>query len=163
MIKIFIFFFLPLVSCDQQPLLKIYAYSQATVSGIPDHKQDSAINRLPKKYFIYAEVKKGTMLSVEGLWLNGKYYTVTTVKKVVTPVVLSNTAVPTKEKDTLVKKTNNDVYSIAPGEKANRHTIGAEEQKLGQENQLVIVFKNKDKSYFGTAKVIKELAPVAGM
>jgi hypothetical protein len=149
-------------ACAQLPDIKIYVSSRVTIPGIrPDPDNDN--NIFPKTYFIYAEVKKGTKLSAEGCWIDGKYYSASGVNKVSSPVIISEQSIIANQKDTLVKKTSNDVYQVIPGNEINRVPDDETEKKLVTENQFVLIIKVNGKIQLVSSAKIKELSPAAMM
>jgi hypothetical protein len=158
--SLFIAFFMS--ACGQSPQIKLHVYSRVTLPGIrPDTDDDNHI--FPKTYSIYAEVKKGTKLSVEGCWLDGKYYKASGVKKISSPVIVSEPSIIANQKDTLVKKTANDIYEILQGEEKSRMPVDAAEKKLASQNQFVLIIKVNGKLQFVSSAKIKELSPAAMM
>src|SRR5262249_10819417 len=163
-------FFL-MINCAmaQSPVVTTHAYSRATLPGIreeiPNESKAAAQRKtpLPLTYFLYVEVAKGNNISVNGVWLQGKYYT-DTIKKVSTPVVISSDpVVVTEQKDTLVKKTANDVYAVLLGDENTRDSYNPAEQELITNNEGVIFLTINKRPYYATIKNIKVLKPAAGM
>lgn len=156
----FLVFFMS--ACGQSTEIKIHAYSRVTLPGIPPDG-DQQNNIFPKTYFIYAEVKKGTKVSVEGYSIDGKYYSAKGFEKVSSPIFITDPAVITDKMDTLVKKTPNDVYQLIPGKEISRVPADEAEKKSVTENQFVLIIKVNGKLQFVSSSKIKELSPAAMM
>ena len=132
----------------QEGVIKLYAYSRNTIPGIRQEVLNDSDTASQKRespfdvaFFLYAEVKKGTKLSVSGVWIRGKYYTAT-AKKVSTPVLTpANKVAVMKQKDVLVNKTLNDVFAIQPVETISHVGLNENEKLLMKANELVIAIK----------------------
>lgn len=152
----------------QPPVVKAYAYSQKTISGIREEivNDDEGVKQrespFPTTYFLYAEVKKGTKLSVTGVWIENKYYS-SALKKVKTPVLLENESVPLKEKDTLLKRTSNDVFALTLNEEKKWESPNADIKKLTENNKAIFFLKYNNTLVNVPVKNIKELQPKAAM
>jgi hypothetical protein len=147
------------------PVKHTYAYSRSTTPGIPGGGSvgGSPKNPFPTSYFIYVVVEKGTPLSVSGVWLQGRYYGAT-LRKVNPPVLIErDVAVPTGQKDTLVRQTSDDVYQVelaaAKASSAGDDTA----RKLKQRNEVVVVLKARQSTWYGEVKTIVALHPAAAM
>jgi hypothetical protein len=152
----------------QSPIIKAYAYSRSTIPGIREevvNDRDSVIHRadnpFPVTYYLYVAAKKDTRLSISGVWLEGKYYTAT-LQKVKTPVVVENNSV-VKQKDTLVKKTGDDVYTIQLGNEKNPASLNEREKKLVQNNEVLFFLQSNKAACYSPVKTIKRLTPFSAM
>jgi hypothetical protein len=107
------------------------------------------------------EVPKGSAVTVQGVWLRGKYYSAS-LRKVASPVMVDrDPVVPTGQKETLVKKTANDVYAVVLEGESPRETYSpAEKQRLTSHEAVVFLTVNHSPQY-GTAKTVKMLKPAA--
>ncbi len=155
-----LFISLFMTACGQSPEIKTYIYSQVTTPGAP---MGNDKNPFPKKYFIYAEIKKGTSITAEGLWIDGKYFSVSGVEKVNSPVIVETQTAIKMEKETLVNKTVNDVYRINVGEEKSRAIQNETEKKLVGENKAVLILIINGKQEFAASATIKELTPAVMM
>lgn len=147
------------------PVKKTFAYSRQTTSGIPGPKgaTGSPDKPLLVSYFIYVVVRKGTVPSVTGVWLEGKYYAAT-LKRVDSPVeVEQDAAVPTGWMDTLVAKTSDDVYQVDPGAETPWSPKDDAEKGLTQRNQAVVFLAVGHATRYCPVKKIKALRPAMGM
>jgi hypothetical protein len=150
-----------------QSLIATYGYSRATIPGIPGRlttedqrrTQESAV--FPLKYYLYVEVKRGSVVSAQWAWVGGKYYNCA-LTKVSTPVLVeSDPGVPTEKKETLVPKTSNDVYSVVVGDVKTRTASNSQERELTASNEaLIALIVNKSEAYAAIAS-IKRLRPAA--
>jgi hypothetical protein len=159
-------FFLFATSCAmaQPPAIEVMAYSRSTIPGIPPEKSDApaANNPFPVKYFIYVIVKKGTPVFDAAVCLKGQSYSAT-LERVSSPVVVPHDPnVPTDRKDTLVPKTQDDVYQLdlqeQGGTACEKRPAG-----LGQNDEVTISLKSGKSVLHGTAKTIVALTPAAAM
>ena len=143
-------------SCES-PVKETLAYSRKTISGIPGGPGQ---NPLPTSYLIYVVVKKGTTVSATGAYVQGKPYGAT-LKRVDSPVLVEHDVnVPTATKDTLVKKTSDDVYEVDLAEGAAA-SCGEGADKLTQQHEVVVCLKSGSSSWYGLAAKIVPLQPVA--
>ena len=148
----------------QAPAIEVMAYSRSTTPGIPPEKSDapSANNPFPVKYFIYVVVKKGTPVLDAAICLKGRSYSAR-LERVSSPVEVSHDPnVPTDRKDTLVAKTQDDVYRLDLQEQG-----GAACEKrpadLAQSHEVVVSLKSGKSVVYGAAKTIIALTPAAAM
>jgi hypothetical protein len=159
-----LFLFAASCAIAQPPVVEVVAYSRATTPGIPPGNTDasSANNPFPVKYFIYVIVTKGAPVSIAGVCLKGQSYSVK-LERVPSPVVVPHDVnVPTDVKDTLVRKTQDDVYQVSLQEQGG----AACENRLADlaQNHEVVVGLNSGKSVvYGGAKTIIALSPAAAM
>ena len=161
----FIFFTLSLMA--QSSIVKIYAYSRRTISGIREEvvsKGDSSQQRVspfPVDYFLYVSVGKGSPVSINGVWLGDQFYKAS-LRKVKTPVVIENNSV-VKQKETLVPKTSNDVYAVTLKESGSPASFSAAEKELTQDNEAVFFFISQKKPCTKAVKKITPLTPISAM
>jgi hypothetical protein len=133
----------------QSPVIQTVAYSRATISGIPGNQTP-----FPPTYFIYVVIKKGIPVSATGMCLRGSRYPAT-LRQVRSPVVIDHdVSVPTGKKDTLVKRTTNDVYQVE---------IGAPQGPCTQRHEVVVCLKSAGFRWYGMATKILPLAAAAAM
>jgi hypothetical protein len=152
-------------SANAQPVpVKTYVYSRETIPGVPpvlDSAGRPTNNPFPVQYFLFVSVKKGIPVSVKGCWLNNKYFSAR-LKKVKTPVTqLQNPVVPSGEMDTLVAKTNDDVYEVVLGNTTSWVTAVPVEKILIRNNECVVFLRTGKNNIYGSAKTIKQLIPLA--
>jgi hypothetical protein len=142
----------------------MYGYSRATLSGIPgDQKGVQGKDVFPVKYYLYVEVKPGTRVSAEWAWVRGNYYDCS-LKKVSTPVLVeSDPGVPTDDKETLVPKTLNDVYSVALGDVKARTPSNGEERELISNHGAALGLVIDKSNAYAAIQSIKPLRPAAAM
>jgi hypothetical protein len=151
-----------------QTQIAVYAYSRATLPGIPgEHTTEGQSTQepmvFPTKYYLYVEVPTGSHVSAKWVWLQGNYYA-GTLRKVSTPVqVESDTAVPTNKKETLVARTSNDVYSILLGDKKVRQSSNDTERQLVANNNVVVSLIVDKSTSYAMSRSIKALRPAAAM
>ncbi len=75
----------------------------------------------------------------------------------------SDPVVATREKDTLVPKTANDVYRVILGNVKGRAAMNSEESELIRSNEAVIVLTLHKSSAHATIKSLRALKPAAAM
>lgn len=163
--------FLPLLflfatSCAmaQPSAIEVMAYSRSTTPGIPPEKSDapSANNPFPVKYFIYVILKKGTPVSSAGVCLKGQSYSAM-LERVSSPVVVPHDPnVPTDRKDTLVPKTQGDVYRVDLQEQGGT-ACENRPADMAQNNEVVVSLKSGKSVVYGATKTIVALKPAAAM
>ena len=152
---------------SQSPVIRLYAYSRVTNSGVPDFNnknQNTESSNLPKDYFIYAEIKKGTGINISTAFIDGKYYNVT-IKKIKTPVIKDQYegVMNSNKKYILVKKSNNDMFEIKRNDQINDLSLLSKAEKMRKENSLMLIAKYKATILYPVLKNITVLQPVQGM
>ena len=154
----------------QSPVVNVYAYSRKTISGIKeggipgDSGAKQNRNPFPTTYYLYVTVAKGTKISSYGVWLGGKYFTANLLK-VKSPVLMADNSINIygNHKDTLVKKTHNDVYAIQLGKEQPWNNQDTVAKGLTQNNQVVIFLNCNKSPCYGSVKTTKTLTPHAAM
>jgi len=155
-------FAFPFAACSQPSGGKLHVYSRITIPGIrPVQELDTM--PMPVTYYIYAEIKKAAKIVVQGYWLNGKFFTTSTVSREKSPVLLTYNSAIRVQTDTLVKKIPGDLYRISEGVLAAREITNPQEKKAVTENQFVLLVTINGRSYLLRQKQIKELEPEAMM
>ncbi len=147
----------------QSPVKATFAYSRATVSGIPPAGRGaaSAPSPFPATYFIYVVVKKGTEVSANTACVEGKLYAAT-LKKVAAPVIVEHdVAVPTGQKDTLVQPTPDDVYQVELQQRASRPCDLHAQDKLALSHGVVVRLQAGGSAWCAAARKIVPLPPAA--
>lgn len=158
-----VFLFATSCAMAQPPIVEVVAYSRSTTPGIPpDPNAPSANNPFPVKYFIYVIVKKGTPVSIAGVCLKGQSYSAK-LERVPSPVVVPHDVnVPTDVKDTLVPKTQDDVYQVSLQEQGGA-ACENRPADLAQNQEVVVSLKSGKSLVYGAAKTIVALSPAAAM
>ena len=159
-----LFLFAATRAIAQPPMVEAVAYSRATTPGIPPGNTDalSANNPFPVKYFIYVIVKKGTPVSIAGVCLKGQSYSAK-LERVPSPVVVPHDVnVPTDLEDTLVRKTQDDVYQISLQEQRGA-ACENRPADLAQNHEVVVCLRSGKSLVYGVAKTIVALSPAAAM
>lgn len=148
----------------QPSMVEAVAYSRSTTPGIPPGSTDalSANNTFPVKYFIYVIVKKGTPVSIIGVCLKGQSYAAK-LERVPSPVVVPHDVnVPTDLKDTLVGKTQDDVYQVSLQE-PKRAACENQSADLARNHEVIVCLRSGKSLVFGVTKTIVALSPAAAM
>jgi hypothetical protein len=148
----------------QPPTMEVMAYSRTTTPGIPPEKSEAppANNPFPVKYFIYVIVKKGMPVADAAVCLKGQSYSAK-LERVSSPVVVPHDPnVPTDRQDTLVRKTQDDVYQLELQEQGG---LACENRPaaLVHDHEVVVSLKAGKSVVYGAAKTIAALAPAAAM
>lgn len=157
-----------LASCkaQQKGTVSVYGFKQAVLPGILPGDLMTDDGRViqqefkPKfNLFIYT-ASKNNITPVE-VWLEGKRYAVVAEPVANTPVQYTNpTAMPKPGTITLVPKTSKKVLRIALTE-AERKKPLLQKSGIAKENELVIVYKQGNQTYYVTMKGLTEIEPVA--
>ena len=171
--KIFILFiFLVVITApgfiqNKPPVKKIYGYKQASIPGIlPNYSEENDIQptgkNKPKQnynYWFYVEFLKTEKINVTGLWISGiqhdlKSETVNNLP--VKKIIFSGT----DKNDTtiMVPFSKNKIILVYPsGERKLDDSKYA--LNLARQNELVVRYVWKNKTYYTTIKKLKELTP----
>jgi hypothetical protein len=153
------------------PVIKVYAYSQATLKGVKqggiieeggtEVKQSSAQNI---NYYVYIEYRAKEKFSVFSLWINGKSYKVKTDTIRQTPVEGNvGEASMNSKRNILVPATKNKVLLVIPGAELSTSIKSSSLKKQLLKGELLIIYKWKGKTYYHTVPKIKVLEPVAAV
>lgn len=149
---------------SNSPVQGTYAYRRATTPGIPP---GGGVAASPERAtatadFVYVVLRKGTRPSSCGVWLKGTYYGAT-LQKVASPVTIDvNPAVPTGQRETLVPKTDSDVYRVSLRELKPWVPETDADRQATRDNEVVVFLQASGKRWHGTAREIKRLHPVPG-
>ncbi len=160
LIVVCFFTFLASASAQKSPVIKIYAYSQATLPGKKPsgNKTDTDIKK--ESYRLFVSVTGNEIINITGVWINQEYYRFTVSSKLKTPVKME------KPDDgiILVPKTNNKVLELMlKGKQEPAPRPGTKLGTLMKTNAIVISYSWKGKQYFITSKTIKDLPPFIAM
>jgi hypothetical protein len=171
--KIFILFiFLVVITApgfiqNKPPVKKIYGYKQASIPGIlPNYSEENDIQptgkNKPKQnynYWFYVEFLKTEKINVTGLWISGiqhdlKSETVNNLP--VRKIIFSGT----DKNDTtiMVPFSKNKIILVYPSGESklddSKYALN-----LARQNELVVRYVWKNKTYYTTIKKLKELTP----
>lgn len=153
------------------PLVKIHAYSRATLGGAKpggiveeggSEVKTAAVEKL--NYFFYAEYRSAFKFTITGIWIKGKSYGIKTEPVAATPVTINIVSPEGSEsKVTLVPATANKILHFYPsGQPAITSKPTAWLKNLLESSELVIKYQWKGKSWYYAVKKINRLDPVAG-
>ena len=160
-------------TAEKKPIVKIYAYSQATTRGLDPGK--GAINEYGKEeiknvkpgihYLIYFEQSPFSVLKPEQVWIKGIGYSINGVDIIITPVKLeSQPNYGQSNNDILVPETSNNVLQlIITGISKEPISNSSTLRKLISSSDLVVSYIWKEKRYYKAIKKIKMLEPLAAM
>jgi hypothetical protein len=147
-------------SVAQTQKVQAVAYSRDTTPGIPTGLGGPDNNPLPVRYYIYVAVEKGTPVSVSSVCLKWQSYAAS-LKKVTSPVLVPHDPnVPTEAKDTLVPKTQDEVYQVNLQEQTGP-ACDDRAQLLARDNEVVVVLKSRGTPLYAPAKTIVALRTAA--
>lgn len=158
-----------LFSQSSSPVKKLHAYKQANLPGIlprlpgDENNKQRSERKETYNYYLYIEVAKKENISVSAVYISGKKVKIKTDTIIMLPVAkLINTEATIPDTVTLVKATKNRVVMITPyGEITSTAAINAFHKKLIRENELVVFYRWKGKTYFNLVKKMTTLAPDA--
>ena len=157
------------VFAQNNPIIKVYAYSQAVLQGAKPSddieeggKEIKAVADKKLNYFFYAEQKKSTVITIVSVWIKGKNYSAKASLVSKTPVVLKSDD-PSGNTELVPKSTNKIILITPGGEKISTQKPSASIGKPISASELIIVYKWKGKTYYSEVKKIKELKTVAAV
>ena len=161
-ISFFLLFFAVLLfelKAQSTPVIKIYGYKQQLFQGKKPSKNEPIKNSAQHKLFV--EYRKNSSINITGVWIESDFFRFTTHPKLKSPI--SDIQQPAN-KQILVPKTNNRIIEIELKNKQEPSprptaTLG----KLLQNNDVVISYLFKGKTYFATLKKLIVLEPFDGM
>jgi hypothetical protein len=156
-------------SASAQSSITLYGYSRETLPGIPSGPAAkgpggaAGQSVFPIQYFLFVQVKRGSQVAADWVWVRGSYYACT-LTKVTSPVTVAvDPNVPTNQQEILVPKSKDDVYRIDLGNMTTRAPSSEEGKRLVSNNQAVIALSvNKLKAY-AALQSIRALRPAAAM
>jgi hypothetical protein len=152
------------------PLVKVHAYSQATLAGAKPggviEEGGNEIKTVPSEkfnYFFYAEYRPQFKFTLTGIWIKGKRYGVKKEPVLTTPVTINADPLEGSAKTTLVPATTHKVIYFYPaGLQATGSKPTAWLKNLLETADLVIKYQWKGKTWYYAVKKINMLNPVAG-
>jgi len=149
------------------PVKKVYGYKQASIPGIlPDYSEENDINpsgkTKPKQnynYWFYLEFPKAEKITITGLWISGIRYDIKSETITDLPVrKIIFTGMEKNDTTIMVPVTKNKIILIYPsGESKTDDSKYA--LNLARQNELVVRYVWKNKTYYTTMKKLKELDP----
>jgi hypothetical protein len=154
----------------QSRVISGYAFSRNVTPGIPgagsdnpDSSHPQNKNPFPTTYYLYVEVVKGSRLSTNMVWLEGKYYAAS-IQKVQSPVrIEENFTGGSDKKEILVPKTTHDVYRIVRGDGLNHAELDRYPEPLTSSNHVIFFLHINDKPTTVAVKSIRVLRAYAAM
>lgn len=153
------------VQAQVSPLLKAHAYIRHSTPGavpkVVAREEGSPIKKSATalvNYSIYIEVKKGSSIIINRLWIEGKAFKARKETVLETPVVFKQQAIGNQyQTDTLVQKTNHIVWKLVQDGMQNT-VLKVPEKSRG--NALLIEYSWKGKKYYYAVKEWKKLPPL---
>jgi len=151
------------------PSLRLRAYERVFINGVAPSQvievggKEAKVQMIPNKplYYIYLIANKVPYIKIERVWVKQQLYTAS-IKRVATkPVLIENG----KQKDTLVKYTDEAVWQVTIKDKVTNGTKPKKDiaDKVAA-NELVLRLNDKSGAvYTRVAKTFTKLEPQAGM
>lgn len=146
---------------------KVYAYKQASIPGIIIGSDDNDIKEKDDKkeepvqnfnYWFYLSVQKKEKVTITGLWIDGRQYGIKSETMASLPIKkVIYTGVEKNDTTVMVPFTTNKVILIYPS--GILHGGLKNTLRYASQNELVIRYSWKGKTYYTTVKKIKELPP----
>jgi hypothetical protein len=151
------------------PSLRLRAYERVFINGVAPSPvmevggKETKVKVIPTKpvYYIYLIANKVPYIKIERVWIKQQLYTATITRVVTKPVLIENG----KQKDTLVKYTDEAVWQITIKDKVTNGTKPKKDiaDKVAA-NELVLRLNDKTGAvYTRVAKTFTKLEPAAGM
>jgi hypothetical protein len=151
------------------PSLRLRAYERVFINGVAPSPvmevggKETKVQVIPTKpvYYIYLIANKVPYIKIERVWIKQQLYTATITRVVTKPVLIENG----KQKDTLVKYTDEAVWQITIKDKVTNGTKPKKDiaDKVAA-NELVLRLNDKSGAvYTRIAKTFTKLEPAAGM
>jgi hypothetical protein len=149
-------------------LRNVYAYAQGFVPGVrPDivvieggKEQPPVATEERVSYLIYAEQSGTSKVSFGSVWIKGKAYAVKAADKINTPLEMKSEEEGGNGRIVLAPASRQRVWAITLG-KVHKVQPSAHSKlrKLGEKNEVVLVYTWKNKVYYFPVKKIKNLPP----
>lgn len=151
------------------PSLRLRAYERVFINGVAPSPvmevggKETKVNVIPTKpvYYIYLIAHKVPYIKIERVWIKQQLYTATISRVASKPVLIENG----KQKDTLVKYTDEAVWQVTIKDKVTNGTKPKKDiaNKVAA-NELVLRLNDKNGAvYTRVAKTFTKLEPQAGM
>jgi hypothetical protein len=151
------------------PSLRLRAYERVFINGVAPSPvmevggKETKVQVIPTKpvYYIYLIANKVPYIKIERVWVKQQLYTATITRVTTKPVLIENG----KQKDTLVKYTDEAVWQITLKDKVTNGTKPKKDiaDKVAA-NELVLRLNDKSGAvYTRVAKTFTKLEPQAGM
>ena len=153
----------------QGPVVKLYAYSQATLKGVnqkdvvAENGEDIKVkSKSGLNYLIYLSYNGTSPVKVTGVWINETAYNVKTESIKKTPVEMGNNN--DSKTITLVPKTKNKVLLLTPGSVIdNPAKLTGAKKKAVEDGELVVCYTVKGKKYYKAVNKVTVLEPAVAM
>ena len=146
---------------------KVYAYKQASIPGIIIGSEETDIKEKNDKkeeavqnfnYWFYLSVAKKEKVTITGLWIGGRQYGIKSESITSSPIQrIIYTGIEKNDTTVIVPFTTNKIILVYPSgimAGVSKNTLS-----YARQNELVIRYSWKGKTYYTTVKKIKELPP----
>jgi hypothetical protein len=159
-----VMFYWPMVHAQQKsPLKKLYAYKQASVSGIKSGNPAEPVAQKTEtySYWFYLVLPSARSFTVKEIWINGKNFSPKTEPVNQLPVKKINyTDASSQEEQILVPATQDAVVLTYPASAVMEQAqISKYLKDLVTRYELVITYFWKGKKFYKVARKISELEP----
>jgi len=149
------------------PVKKVYGYKQASIPGIlPDYSEENDIQPSGKtkqkqnyNYWFYLEFPKTEKINITGLWIAGVRHDIKAESITDLPVrKIVFTGMEKNDTTIMVPATKNKIILIYPSGESkiddSKYALN-----LARQHELVVRYSWKNKIYYATLKMLKELDP----
>lgn len=160
------------VAAQKTPVVKMYAFIQHVLPGakkniIVDESGKTIEPATSQKmnYYFYAEKKKSEVIKITGIWMYGEKYNAQVDKGIPAPVELFESISSNQSgKTVLTPAEGNEFLQVLPLSIISKNKkIPSYLKKLIRQNELVLIYLWKGKTWYLPVKKIKSLQPVASV
>lgn len=145
-----------------QPAIKLHGFSRVSTPGmVPAREFDENGRTISKPanetvdFFIYLAAGYSAKIQPKEIWIMGKRYSVSSALVIQLPIVAG--------KDTLIKASSQKVQELKwNNNPLNTTGIPSTVKKLAVNNELVLKYQWRGKTWYKVLKKIKQLDPVFG-
>jgi len=149
-------------NCEAQnsPAVKVHAYAREVIGGIPGGPPGVGAPERQTRYFIYLETPPQTQFTVDGVWMDQKYYEVETSLKKAPVRFDSPVKLAQDERSIAVPATSNTVTEIILREPAAARSVDREVTTVLAGNQAVLQLQYAGKPLLVPVKKFEKRDPI---
>lgn len=140
---------------------KVYGYLQGIQGGAMQDRNNKQSKAETARYFLFAAILKKRTVYFQQVWIKGNLYSFKpdTIKKI--PFILeSSNGGEMVNRDTLVKSSTQQIIQLKDLVKKDNAIIPSKIKKLIAANDVVIVFKYRDKTSTITLRKLTSITPL---
>ena len=143
---------------------RLYAFSQPITGGafldpaIQKKLAEQGINSQRARQFVYAEIKKGVPFQIAQLWIHRKGYSCPSTSPVSCPVIIPSTDHSAFPDDTLIRSTIGEIIKL-DFQESKSSVLHNNVRKLIANNEVVMEYKIRSKTYYVSTKYFRQLHP----